>query len=135
VAIPRAGAAAGRLDRARRFPVLALAAALLAGFSPPALAQVKALLVGTDSGVPASLHSDSTWREIAAWVRVFGVPPMDALRAAAYWPAVAQKVDAEVGTLAPGKLADVIAVRGDVLRSVELLSRVELVIKRGARYR
>ena len=31
------------------------------------------------------------------------------------------KVDKEVGTIAPGKYADVIAVRGDVLRHVALL--------------
>jgi imidazolonepropionase-like amidohydrolase len=93
------------------------------------------LLIGTDSGVPLTFHSDSTWREIATWVRTFGVDPMDALRAATYWPAVAMKVDKEVGTVAPGKYADVIAVRGDVLRHVELLSDVDVVVKRGVRYR
>jgi imidazolonepropionase-like amidohydrolase len=45
------------------------------------------LLVGTDSGVPLTFHSDSTWRELDYWVRVFGVSPMDAIRAATYWPA------------------------------------------------
>jgi imidazolonepropionase-like amidohydrolase len=93
------------------------------------------LLIGTDSGVPGNFHSDSTWREIATWVRVFGVPPMEAIQAATYWPAVAQKVETEVGTVAPGKYADLIAVRGDVLRSIDLLSRVDLVIKRGVRVR
>jgi imidazolonepropionase-like amidohydrolase len=93
------------------------------------------LLIGTDSGVPLNFHSDSTWREIATWVRVFGVPAIDALRAATYWPARAMKVDDEVGTVAAGKYADVIAVRGDVLRRPELLSDVAIVIKRGQRYR
>jgi imidazolonepropionase-like amidohydrolase len=93
------------------------------------------LLVGTDSGVPLNFHSDSTWREIDAWVCVFGVPAMDAIRAATYWPARAMKVEGDVGTVSPGKYADVIAVRGDVLRRPELLSDVEIVIKRGQRYR
>jgi imidazolonepropionase-like amidohydrolase len=93
------------------------------------------LLVGTDSGVPLNFHSDATWREIATWVRAFGVPPMDALRAATYWPARAMKVERDVGTVSPGKYADVIAVRGDVLRRPELLSDVAIVIKRGRRYR
>ena len=93
------------------------------------------LLVGTDSGVPLVFHSDSTWREIDTWVRVFGVPAMEALRAATYWPARAMGVEAEVGTVSPGKLADVIAVRGDVLRTPALLQDVALVIKRGTRYR
>jgi imidazolonepropionase-like amidohydrolase len=93
------------------------------------------LLVGTDSGVPLTFHSDSTWREIDTWVNVFGVPAMDALRAATYWPAVHLKVDKDVGTLAPGKRADIIAVRGDVLRHVDLLDDVDLVIKGGVRYK
>ena len=93
------------------------------------------LLVGTDSGVPLNFHSDATWREIDAWVRVFGVPAMDAIRAATYWPARAMKVEGDVGTVSPGKYADVIAVRGDVLRRPELLSDVGIVIKRGQRYK
>jgi imidazolonepropionase-like amidohydrolase len=41
----------------------------------------------------------------------------------------------DVGTVAAGKLADVIAVRGDVLRHVDLLQNVDLVIKHGVRYK
>jgi imidazolonepropionase-like amidohydrolase len=93
------------------------------------------LLIGTDSGVPLNFHSDSTWREIDTWVNVFGVPAMEALRAATFWPAVAMKVEKEVGTITPGKRADVIAVRGDVLRHVDLLQDVDLVIKGGVRYK
>jgi imidazolonepropionase-like amidohydrolase len=93
------------------------------------------LLVGTDSGVPLNFHSDSTWREIDAWVNTFGVDPMEAIRAATYWPAVQMKVDKEVGTLSQGKWADVIAVRGDVLRHVDLLQDVDLVLKHGIRYK
>ena len=81
------------------------------------------------------LLSDSTWREIWTWVRVFGVEPMAAIRAATYWPAVAMKVEKDVGTIAAGKYADLIAVRGDVLRHPELLQDVDLVIKRGVRYK
>ncbi len=93
------------------------------------------LLIGTDSGIPLNFHSDSTWREIDTWVNVFGVPAMDALRAATFWPAVAMKVEKEVGTISPGKKADVIAVRGDVLRHVDLLQDVDVVIKGGVRYK
>ena len=93
------------------------------------------LMIGTDSGVPLNFHSDSTWREIDAWVNTFGVDPMDAIRAATFWPAVFMKVDKEVGTLSEGKWADVIAVRGDVLRHVDLLQDVDLIIKHGVRYK
>jgi imidazolonepropionase-like amidohydrolase len=93
------------------------------------------LLIGTDSGIPMNFHSHSTWRELDAWVTVMGVDPMTAIRAATYWPAVAMKAEAQVGTVSAGKYADIIAVRGDVLRYISLLQRVDLVIKRGATVR
>jgi len=93
------------------------------------------LLIGTDSGVPLNFHSDATWREMETWVNTFGVAPMDAIRAATYWPAVHMKVDKDVGTLAPGKWADIIAVRGDVLRHIDLLQDVDVVLKRGVRHK
>lgn len=93
------------------------------------------LMIGTDSGVPLNFHSDSTWREIDTWVNTFGVDPMDAIRAATFWPAVFMKVDKEVGTISEGKWADLIAVRGDVLRHVDLLQDVDLILKHGVRYK
>jgi imidazolonepropionase-like amidohydrolase len=90
-------------------------------------------LIGTDSGIPMNFHSQSTWRELDAWVTTLGVDPMTAIRAATYWPSVAMKVDSQVGTVSPGKYADIIAVRGDVLRYISLLQRVDIVIKHGAR--
>ena len=93
------------------------------------------LLIGTDSGVPLNFHSDSTWREIDIWVQVFGVPVMEAIQAATYWPAVHMGVNDRVGTISEGKDADIIAVRGDVLRSVNLLQDVDVVVKRGRRIR
>jgi imidazolonepropionase-like amidohydrolase len=44
-------------------------------------------------------------------------------------------VERDVGTVTPGKYADIIAVRGDVLRHIALLQRVDVVVKRGVRYR
>jgi imidazolonepropionase-like amidohydrolase len=91
------------------------------------------LLVGTDSGIPMKFHSQSTWKELDAWVNILGVDPMTAIRGATYWPSLAMKVDRDVGTVTPGKYADIIAVRGDVLRHIALLQRVDIVVKRGAR--
>jgi imidazolonepropionase-like amidohydrolase len=93
------------------------------------------MLVGTDSGIPMKFHSSSTWRELDAWVNILGVDPMTTIRAATYWPSVAMKVDRDVGTITPGKYADIIAVRGDVLRYIALLQRVDLVVKRGVKYK
>ncbi len=93
------------------------------------------LLIGTDSGIPMKFHSQSTWRELDIWVNRLGVDPMTAIRAATYWPSVLMKVDKEVGTVSEGKYADIIAVRGDVLRYIALLQNVNLVIKHGVRYK
>jgi imidazolonepropionase-like amidohydrolase len=68
-------------------------------------------------------------------VNRLGVDPMFAIRAATYWPAVAMKVDRDVGTVAEGKYADIIAVKGDALRYIMLLARPDIVIKHGVRYR
>lgn len=91
------------------------------------------LLIGTDSGIPMKFHNQSTWRELDIWVNKLGMDPMDTLRAATYWPAVAMRVDKDYGTIQAGKYADIIAVKGDVLRYIDLLQRVDVVIKHGAR--
>ena len=93
------------------------------------------LLIGTDAGIPMKFHSMATWNELDVWVNRLGVDPMMAIRAATYWPSVAMKVDRDVGTITEGKYADIIAVRGDVLRYIDLLQRVDVVIKRGVRYK
>jgi imidazolonepropionase-like amidohydrolase len=93
------------------------------------------MLIGTDSGIPMQFHSQSTWHELDVWVNKFGVDPMMAIRSATYWPSVAMKVDKDVGTIEEGKYADIIAVRGDVLRYIDLLQRVDIVIKHGVRYK
>jgi imidazolonepropionase-like amidohydrolase len=93
------------------------------------------LMIGTDSGIPMKFHSQSTWNELDVWVNEFGIDPMYAIRAATYWPALWMGVADEVGTITPGKYADIIAVDGDVLRYISLLQDVDLVIKHGKRYK
>ncbi len=93
------------------------------------------LLSGTDSGIPMNFHSQTTWRELDAWVNSFGIDPMVAIRAATYWPSVAMRVSDQVGTVSEGKYADIIAVRGDVLRHINLLQDVDIVIKHGRRWK
>jgi imidazolonepropionase-like amidohydrolase len=93
------------------------------------------MLIGTDSGIPMKFHSSSTWKELDAWVNILGVDPMTAIRGATYWPSVAMKVDRDVGTVTPGKYADIIAVRGDVMRYIALLQRVDIVVKHGVKFK
>jgi len=93
------------------------------------------LLVGTDSGIPMKFHCQSTWNEMAAWVNEFDIPAMDTIRSATYWPAVMMGVNKDLGTISAGKYADIIAVQGDVLRYINLLSRVDFVMKAGVVYK
>ncbi len=93
------------------------------------------MLIGTDSGVPLEFHSQSTWKELDVWVNEFGYDPLLAIKAATYWPSVLMRVDSEVGTISVGKYADIIAVKGDVLRYIDLLQDVDMVIKHGKRYK
>ncbi|NNE28458.1 MAG: amidohydrolase family protein [Saprospiraceae bacterium] len=91
------------------------------------------LLIGTDSGIPMKFHCQSTWNELDVWVNEFGIDPMYAIKAATYWPSKIMGVDNEYGTVSEGKFADIIAVKGDVLRHISKLSDVQLVIKHGKR--
>ena len=91
------------------------------------------LMVGTDSGIPMKFHCQSTWHELDVWVNEFDFPAIYTIKAATYWPAKMMGVDADYGTVSPGKYADIIAVKGDVLRHISLLQGVDLVLKHGER--
>ena len=91
------------------------------------------LLIGTDSGIPMKFHCQSTWHELDVWVNEFGIDPMYAIKGATYWPARLMGVENNYGTISEGKFADIIAVKGDVLRYINILSDVDMVIKHGKR--
>ncbi|HEY4492598.1 MAG TPA: amidohydrolase family protein, partial [Acidobacteriota bacterium] len=91
------------------------------------------MVVGTDSGIPLNFHFDSTWRELKTFVDL-GMTPMDAIRAATYWPAVMLKQE-KLGTIAAGKFADIIVVDGDPLTDISSVRQVVHVIKDGKRYK
>jgi imidazolonepropionase-like amidohydrolase len=90
------------------------------------------MLIGTDAGIPAMFHNDATWREMVKWVEL-GVPPMEVLQAATLWPARALRVEDRLGTLVSGRLADIVAVRGDPLTDMRAMRDVSVVIKGGVR--
>ena len=87
------------------------------------------IVVGTDSGIPLNFHFDSTWRELKTMADL-GMPPMEVIRAATYWPAQMLK-QPNLGTIAPGKLADIIVVDGDPLTDMSAMRHVVHVVKDG----
>ena len=93
------------------------------------------LLIGTDSGIPTAFHCQTTWNELDVWVNGLNVPAMEAIQAATYWPAKFMGVEKDSGTIAAGKYADIIAVRGDVLRTIALLQNPTHIMKGGTLYK
>lgn len=89
------------------------------------------LLIGTDSGIPMKFHCQSTWNELDVWVNEFKMDATYAIKAATYWPAKMMGVDDKYGTISEGKYADIITVKGDVLRHIALLQNVGMVMKHG----
>jgi len=93
------------------------------------------MLIGTDSGIPMKFHCQSTWHELDVWVNVMGIPAMEAIQAATYWPSKFMGVEEQWGTIVAGRHADIIAVKGDVLRYIGLLQNVDFVMKDGVVYK
>ncbi|HEX5455461.1 MAG TPA: amidohydrolase family protein, partial [Stellaceae bacterium] len=63
-----------------------------------------------------------------------GLTPMQAIQAATGWAAECLGREDELGTIAPGRLADLVLVRGDPLADIALLrdpERIALVVKDG----
>jgi imidazolonepropionase-like amidohydrolase len=83
---------------------------------------------GTDSGVYP--HGDNA-RQLPYMVR-YGMTPMQALQAATLVAARNIGWEDRVGSLAPGKYADVVAVEGDALADLASFGRVAFVMKGGA---
>ena len=83
---------------------------------------------GTDMGVGP--HGQNA-REFALMVEA-GMSAADAIKAATVTAAALLDISDTVGTIAPGKSADIIAVAGDPLADVTELERVRFVMARGA---
>jgi len=80
---------------------------------------------GTDSGV--SKHGENA-REFVLMVEA-GFTPMQAIKSATVMAADHLQISDQVGTLEPGKQADIIAVSGDPLDHIEELLDVDFVMK------
>jgi imidazolonepropionase-like amidohydrolase len=90
------------------------------------------VVFGTDA--VAGAHGNNA-EELVCRVRDGGQRPMDAIVAATSLNARAMGMADSLGTIAAGKLADLIAVEGDPSRDIEALRRVVFVMKGGRVYR
>jgi imidazolonepropionase-like amidohydrolase len=103
------------------------------------VAQIRELGVevvfGTDVGSWGEVTGQATWMEADLWVRELGMDPMTVLRRMTLDAARMMGADRESGSVTEGKYADVIAVRGDPLRHIDVLREPRIVIKQGRRYR
>jgi len=88
------------------------------------------LPLGTDAGNPAVFHGLAVHRELELLVRA-GLTPIDALATATTLAAAKVGADARLGTVEPGKEADLVVVTASPLADIRNTRQIELVIKRG----
>ena len=93
------------------------------------------IVFGTDVGSWGEVTGQATWMEADLWVRELGMDPMTVLRKMTLDAARMMGADRESGSVAERKYADVIAVRGDALRHIDVLRDPRVVIKHGRRYK
>jgi imidazolonepropionase-like amidohydrolase len=86
------------------------------------------IVAGTDAMAGFTLH-----RELELYVDS-GIPAPDALRIATLGAARVMKRDRDLGSAAPGKLADLILVDGDPAARISDIRRVVLTVKDGVVY-
>jgi imidazolonepropionase-like amidohydrolase len=87
--------------------------------------------LGTDAGVyPHGQNGGEFWAMVN-----LGMSPVEALRAGTVNAAELMGLADRIGSVAPGKLADMVAVKGDPMRDVALLKNVQFVMKEGVVYK
>ncbi|MFW9798652.1 MAG: amidohydrolase family protein [Candidatus Thorarchaeota archaeon] len=94
------------------------------------------MVVGSDSGMPYTPFGPSTMEEMELMVRIGGMLEMDAIVAGTLNAARALKIDSQIGTVEPGKSADilVLAAGKNPLEDISLLKSpesIEQVILKG----
>ena len=90
------------------------------------------IVFGTDmGGIP---WTEPIAQEFSRMVE-FGMSPMDAIQSATSRAAVMLDKEGEIGVVAPGAFADIVAMSGDPLRDIKTLENVQFVMKDGKVFR
>jgi imidazolonepropionase-like amidohydrolase len=90
------------------------------------------IVYGTDVG---GFSWDQPIAQDFSYMVKFGMSPLEALRSATIRPAEMLGMPGQIGVIAPGAYADIIAVDGDPLKNIEALSDVTFVMKEGQVYK
>ena len=96
--------------------------------------RIPGLKIGFGSDALAGSHGRNA-EEIVDRVRDAGMDPMAALVAATSRNAEAMRLSDQIGSLAPGLQADIIALDGDPLKDISAVRRVVFVMKGGVIYK
>ena len=86
--------------------------------------------VGTDAASPLNMHTEAMWREMSALVDS-GMTPIQVISAATKTNAEILDQFDELGTIEPGKLADIIVIDGNPLANIDAMQHVDIVVKDG----
>jgi imidazolonepropionase-like amidohydrolase len=87
--------------------------------------------LGTDAGVyPHGLNGGEFWSMVK-----LGLTPTQALQAGTVNAADLMGWTGQVGSIEPGKFADIVAVQGDPLADIKILEHVDFVMKGGVVYK
>ena len=95
------------------------------------------LVLGDDFGTGILPHGTEN-TELEFWVREVGVPSLDVVRWATKHGARAARAGSSLGTIAEGKLADLLIIDGDPLEDITVLSdvgNIVVIMKDGVIYK
>lgn len=91
------------------------------------------IVAGTDPVIPILLPGYSLHRELQNLVDA-GLTPVEAIKAATLNAAIALRIDSEKGTIASGKIADLVVVDGNPDEDISAIGNTLLVFKEGIPY-
>jgi imidazolonepropionase-like amidohydrolase len=89
------------------------------------------IFAGTDTAGSASLPGASLVQELQLLVDA-GLTPMQAIQSATQVPAQLIHVDYKLGTLQPGRLADLLILDADPLADIRNIEKIDKVVKNGS---